>query len=76
MASRSQSRRSDRKCQFTVNDLCCPITVDGQSSNHVVAFENALNAFRAAHYNAACPAISCPTAPSMMCNSQTSLCEQ
>ena len=61
-------------CQYTVQDFCCPLTVDSQSSQNVIAFENAYNAARAAGCGVACPGIPCQPAPSMMCDAQTSLC--
>jgi hypothetical protein len=63
-------------CTFVVDDLCCPLTVDMQGSPNVVAFEDALNAFRAAGCGVACPAIPCPVAPSNTCDQTTSLCKQ
>jgi hypothetical protein len=57
-----------------VDDLCCPLTVDAQSSTAIAAFESALAAFRAAGCDVACPAIVCRVGPSGSCDPTTSLC--
>jgi hypothetical protein len=62
-------------CTFVVEDLCCPLTVDQQGSAGVVAFENAVKAFRAAGCTAVCPAIPCAPAPSDTCDPATALCQ-
>jgi hypothetical protein len=63
-------------CQFTVTDLCCPLTVDLQGSMDVMNFENAIQQFKSNGCSVVCPAMPCPMAPSMMCDGMTSLCKQ
>jgi hypothetical protein len=62
-------------CQYTVQDLCCPLTVDVQSSNDITAFENAIQAFKGAGCGYACAAVPCRPAPSKNCDIQTSMCQ-
>jgi hypothetical protein len=59
-------------CQFTVQDLCCPMTVDAQSSSDVTAFENAVQAFKSAGCQAVC-IVACVT-PRQGCDPNTSEC--
>jgi hypothetical protein len=61
-------------CQYLVDDLCCVITVDATSSQDVIDFENAVQAFRVAKCEVLCPAIVCNRMPSQMCDPQTALC--
>jgi hypothetical protein len=63
-------------CTFTVQDLCCPLTVDMKGTAAVVAFQNDIQAFRNAGCGYACPAIPCPAAPSDVCDPTSSLCKQ
>ena len=62
-------------CQYTADDLCCPLTVDMQGSMGVTDFENALQQFKNAGCTYVCPAMPCPVAPSKVCDAQTSLCQ-
>jgi hypothetical protein len=45
------------------------MTVDSQTSTGVLAYEDALKAYKAANCAAACPAILCRGGPSGVCNS-------
>jgi len=62
-------------CAFLVEDVCCPITVDSQSSSAVTAFEQAVQQFKTLKCAIACPGLACLTMPSGNCNATTSLCQ-
>jgi hypothetical protein len=62
-------------CNYTVDDLCCPLTVDVPGSQSVVAFQSAVAAFKMAGCVSLCPAIACRVGPTGVCDMSTSLCE-
>jgi hypothetical protein len=61
-------------CAFQVEDVCCPLTVDTQSSSAVTQFGDAVKQFKLDKCLVACPAIVCPVAPSGVCDLNTALC--
>ena len=62
-------------CAYLVDDLCCPLTVDMQSSSAVTTFEQAVQQFKLLKCATLCPGIACQTKPSGVCDPTTSLCQ-
>lgn len=63
------------QCTVQVEGLCCPLTVDSQSSAAVMAYEATLAEIKASHCIVSCPGIACSTKPSDVC-SQGDSCMQ
>jgi hypothetical protein len=57
------------QCEDVSPDICCPITVNRRSPE----FERAIDEFKR-HCDTACPATTCPSVPSGVCDPDTRTC--
>jgi len=62
------------QCTETVDDVCCPISVTHADAQDVVAFADAVRAFRA-QCAPMCPGRPCAPTPTNDCDPNTSLCK-
>jgi hypothetical protein len=61
-----------QQCDLLVDGLCCPISVTSRNATNVMAFADAVRAFKDAECHAPCPDSLCRTAPSMLCQMSSS----
>jgi hypothetical protein len=61
------------QCNMVAMGECCQISVDNPNSQQVLAYENALAAYKN-QCHPACPAGACTRAPSDVCDPSTSEC--
>ena len=64
------------QCTQQIEGLCCPLTVTSGDSLASKAYENALQAIKDANCVINCPAVTCSTKPSLLCEQSGSCAQQ